>query len=181
MAITRKLVAQDDNDDNQWLKVDHDTRYIQNDMDDWQFLFGPFSELSNSAFTLKIAARFDDDTFNNIKVTGYLYDNANASIGNIASCEFKIYRVVLPDWSETLITTINGAQLPNNYFYINPTVASLTPIDFFGGDTIMIEATAIRLGVTYRDRIYVNHLGIYDNVTRLRGDVEFLDLTKVDE
>ena len=72
-----------------------------------------------------------------------------------------------------------GSQLSNNYFYINPTVASLTPIDFFGGDTIMIEATAIRLGVTYRDRIYVNHLGIYDNVTRLRGDVEFLDLTKV--
>lgn len=181
MAIIRKLIAQDDNDDNQWLKVDHDSRYIENDMDDWQYLFGPNSALSTSNFSLKIAAKFDDDTFNNIKVTGYLYDNTNASIGNVAGIEFKIYKVVLPDWSEILITNINGSQMSNNYFYINPTIVSLAPIDFFGGDTIMIEATAIRLGVTYRDRIYVNHLGIYDNVNRLRGDVEFLDLTKVDE
>jgi hypothetical protein len=45
----------------------------------------------------------------------------------------------------------------------------------------MIQATIVRLGITYRDRIYVNHLGIFDNVTRLRGDVEFLEVTKKDE
>lgn len=180
MPITRKLVAQDDNDDNQWLKVDHSSRYITNDMDDWQFLFGPNSVLSASNQIIKITARFDDSTFSNIKVIAYLYDQQNASVGNASSCEFKFYQITTPNWSENLIITLNGTQLANNYFYLNPTVASLSPINFFGGDTLMIEGTITRLGITYRDRVYINHLGIYDNVTRLRQDVEFLDITKKD-
>ncbi len=180
MAIPRKLVAQDDNDDNQWLKVDHDSRYIVNDASDWQFLFGPGSVLSTSNQVIKIAARFDDNTFNNIKFTAYLYDQTNASIANASTCSFKIYQVQLPNWTDMLLTTFSGSQLPNNYFYSTQTLSSFPTIDFLGGDTLMIEATIVRLGVTYRDRVYVNHLGIYDNVTRLRQDVEFLDITKKD-
>jgi hypothetical protein len=181
MPIVRKLIAQDENDVNQWLKVDHSTRYIVNDSPEWQFLFGPNSSLSNSALEIKIAARYDDNTFNNIKVVAYLYETQNAAVGNAASCQFKIFKVNLPDWTETLEDTLTGTQLSNNYFYINPTLSSLSNVNFDGGDTIMIEATITRLGITYRDRLYVNHLGIYDNVTRLRQDVEFLDATKLDE
>lgn len=177
MAV-RKLVAHHDDDENQWLKVDHPSRYIENDMSDWQYLFGPNSSMGNSEQVIKIAARFDDDTFSNIKVISYLYDQQNGTIANAASCSFKIYKIDLPDWSETLITTLSGSQLPNTYYYINPTTASLTGVDFFGGDTIMVEATIIRSGIVYRDRIYVNHLGIYDNVTRLRSDVQWLDISK---
>lgn len=180
MPITKKLVAQDDNDDNQWLKVDHSSRYITNDMDDWQFLFGPNSALSASNQIIKIAARFDDSTFSNLKVIAYLFDQQNASVGNAASCQFKFYQITTPDWTEVLLSTVNGAQLANNYFYLNPSLVSFSPINFFGGDTLMIEGTIVRLGVTYRDRVYINHLGIYDNVTRLRQDVEFLDITKKD-
>lgn len=180
MAIIRRLVAQDDNDDNQWLKVDHDTRYIVNDADDWQFLFGPASELSNSTQIIKITARFDDSTFNNLKVIAYLYDAQNASVGNAGSCSFKFYKVNTPDWTETLINTSSGTQLANNYFYLNPTLSTFPSMNFQGGDTLMIEATIVRLGVTYRDRVYINHLGIYDNVTRLRQDVDFLSITKKD-
>lgn len=180
MAV-RRLVAQDDNDDNQWLKVDHPSRYIVNDMDDWQFLFGPNSELTNSAQIIKIAARFDDTTFDKIKVTAYLYDTQNASIANAANCSFKIYKVNTPDWTETLITTLSGSQLPNSYYYINPTISSLTGVNLDGGDTLMFEATIVRSGTTYRDRVYVNHMGIYDSFIRLKHQVQFLDLTKQDE
>lgn len=180
MAIIRKLVAQDDNDDNQWLKVDHDSRYIENDMDDWQFLFGPNSVLSTSSQIIKIAARLNDQTFNNIQVTAYLYDQKTGSISNAASCVFNIYKVTVPTWNDTFITTINGVQQPNQYFYVNPTIASLG-IDLIGGDTLMIEGVIVRLGVTYRDRIYVNHLGIYNSVIKLKQDVEWLDITKLDE
>jgi len=180
MPITRKLVAQDDNDDNQWLKVDHQSRYITCDMDDWQFLFGPNSSLSSSNQIIKITARFDDSTFTNLKVTAYLYDQQNGSIGNASTCEFKFYQITTPDWTEVLVDTISGTQLANNYFYLNPTLATLAPIDFFGADSLMIEATIERLGVIYRDRVYINHLGIYDNVSRLRQDVEFLEITKKD-
>ena len=180
MAIPRRLVAQDDNDDNQWLKVDHDSRYIVNDVDDWQFLFGPGSALSNSTQIIKIAARFDDNTFNNVKFIAYLYDQSNASVSNAATCVFKIHQVQLPDWTDILVLTVSGTQLPNNYFYSTQVLSAFSSIDFLGGDTFMVEATIVRSGVTYRDRIYVNHLGIYDNVTRLRQDVDFLDITKKD-
>ncbi len=179
MAILRRLVAQN-NDENQWLKVDHDTRYIVNDVEEWQMLFGPNSTLSASSQIIKIAARFDDSTFNNIQFTAYLYDQSNASVYNAATCTFAIYQVQTPDWTDVLMTTVNGTQLSNNYFYSTQTLSTFPTIDFLGGDTLMIEATIVRLGVTYRDRIYVNHLGIYDNVTRLRQDVQFLDVTKKD-
>lgn len=175
----RRLVAQDDNSDNQWLKVDHDSRYIVNSSSDWQFLFGPNSELTNSSQIIKIWSKFNEETFLDIKITAYLYEQFNGTIANAASCQFKIYKIITPDWTESLITTLTGTQLTNNYYYINPTTASLG-LDFQGGDTIMVEATIVRAGVTYRDRVYVNHLGIYDNVFRLRQDVQFLDISKQD-
>lgn len=180
MAISRKIIAQDDNDDNQWLKVDHDSRYIVNDMDDWQFLFGPNSALTNSTQIIKIAAKFNENSFNNIQIAAYLFDQKNGTIANAADCTFKIYRITDPNWTETLITTVSSTQLANSYFYANPVLSDLAPIDFQGGESIMIEATAYRSGIVYRDRIYLNHLGIYDNVLRLRRDVEFLDITKKD-
>jgi hypothetical protein len=180
MPITRKLVAQDDNDDNQWLKIDHDSRYIVNDADDWQFLFGPNSSLSTSTQAIKIAAKFNEDTFNNIQIVSYLYDSKNMSVASSANCVFNIYKISAPDWTETFVTSLNGTLLSNNYFYANPLLSGLSAIDFRGGESIMIEVSVVRLGVTYRDRAYFNHLGIYDNVNRLRQDVEFLDITKKD-
>jgi hypothetical protein len=180
MPVTRRFVAQNQ-EECQILKMDSSSRFIVNTVEEWQFLFGPNSILSNSTPIIKIWARFDDDTFNNIKITGYLYDQQNASVTNAGSCTFSIYKVSLPDWTETILTTLSGTQLANYYYYVNPTLSTFTGVDFLGGDTLMIEATAVRLGVTYRDRIYVNHLGIYDNVTRLRQDVDFLDITKQDE
>jgi len=179
MAIIRTLVAQDENDDNQWLRVDHRTRFIQNSSTEWQFLFGPDSVLNNSSQITKIAARFDDNTFNNIQITAYLYDKETASIASGANCTFSVYKVVTPDWTEQFIGSYVGTVLPSTYFYTTQTLSTLG-LDFLGGDTLMIEATIMRLGLPYRDRIYVNHLGIYDNVTRLRQDVEFLDITKKD-
>lgn len=181
MAIVRRLVAQDDNDDNQWLKVDHSSRYIVNDMDDWQFLFGPDSTLNNGILTTKIAAKFDENSFGAINLAAYLYDAKNSQAVNSSNCEFKIYRVTTPDWTETLLTTVSGSILPTFYYQANVDVADLLPVETQGESCLMIQVTINRLSVVYRDRIYVNHLGIYDNVTRLRADVEFLEITKLDQ
>lgn len=181
MPVIKKIIAHHENEDNFWLKVDHSSRFIQNGGDEWQFLFNPNSTLSASNQIIKIAAKFDDDTFSNLKVIAYLYDQQNASVGNAATCEFKFYRISGTDWTESLIDTQYGAILSNNYFYLNPLTTSLSPIDFYGADSLMVEATIIRSGITYRDRVYLNHLGVYDNLTRLRQDVQFLDITKVDE
>lgn len=184
MPIVRKIVAQDDNDDNQWLKIDHDSRYIINDADDWQFLFGPNSVLSNSSQVLKLAAQLDTNTLDKIRLIGYLYNSRNGTIDNAAGVTFKIYRVTditTPKWDDQLITSVSGVFQSNSYYFKDLAISSLTGTNLDGDTTLMIEGTATRLGITYRDRIYVNHLGVYDSIVRLRNDVEFLDVTKQDE
>lgn len=181
MPITRKLVAPTDNQENQWLKVDSSKRFIVNNHNDWQFLFGPDSAPSTSTLVLKIAAEFDKVDFNSIRFTAYLYNPVTGSISSAASVTFNVYLVTTPDWTDQLVTSFSGDASYTNYYFKDVVATSLTPIDFFGGDTIMIEAVATRLSETYRDRIYINHLGIYDNVTRLRQDVDFIDITKQDE
>lgn len=180
MPIIRKLLAQD-TECNEFLKVDHPSRFIVNTSNYWQMLFNPNSSLGSSAQTIKIAALFDPITFNNLKIIAYLYDQQNNSVANAASCSFKISKVEDPDWTETTLTTLPGAQIANSYYYIQPLLSLFPTVDFIAGDTLLIEATIIRLGVVHRDRLYVNHLGVYDSIIRLKNDVNYLDITKLDE
>ena len=123
MAISRKLIAHDDNC-NQWLKVDHSSRYIQNESN-WQFLFDVDSLLDNSSQVVRIGVKFDEDSFNNLKITAYLYDQKNDSVANASSCSVKISKVILPDWTEEELVTVNAAALSNHYFYDNTLLSSI--------------------------------------------------------
>jgi hypothetical protein len=181
MPVTTKWLAQYDSEESQTLKQDSSQRFIVNNGPEWQIIFGPNSAFSSSSQILKIAAQFDTDDFSSIKFAAYLFNTATGSIDNAGSCTFKIYRVHPPDWSESLIVTIPGSQLSNHYFFSDVLSTSLSPAELDGDSTLMIEATMVRLGQTYRDRIYVNHLGVYDSIVRLRNDIEFLDITKKDE
>lgn len=184
MAITRTIVAQDENDVNQWLMIDHQTRYIVNSSSEWQFLFGPNSSLNTSTKVLKAWAQLDTNTLDDIRLVAYLYNPQTGSIDTTSSVQFNIYRVediTTPRWNDLFITTVNGIEQSNNYFFQEINVSSLTGATMDGNTTLMIEIVAARLGVTYRDRIYVNHLGVYTSVVQLRNEVEFLDLTKLDE
>lgn len=178
MPITRKLISQPDV---QALRVDSVSRYIQNDSKNWQMLFGINSELTNSVQVLKLGAEFDKDNLNSIYLTAYLYNPNTGGVDNASTCVFKVYKVVNPSWSDNLVYTASGSILPNQYFYLNIPIASLTGVDLDGADTLLIEATVVRSGVTLRERLYVNHLGVYDSIIRLRQDVDFLDITKLDE
>lgn len=182
MAV-RIFVAQNQ-DENQILKFDHPSRYIVNEGSEWQFLFNANSTIDNSAQTLKTWAQLDTNTLDKIRLVGYLYNNANGTIDNAASCQFKIYNVkdiTTPKWDDQLLTTVNGVLQSNNYYFTDVLISSLIGTNLDGDTTLMIETTMVRSGTTFRDRVYVNHLGVYDSIVRLRADVEFLDLTKLDE
>lgn len=183
MAV-RRLLAQDDTQEAQWLKVDSISRYIENHSEEWQFLFGPGSEPTNSVQVIKLAAEFDTNNLDAIRVIGYLYNTVNGTIDNAASCIFNIYRVediTSPKWNDLLIYNTTGTLQSNSYFYTDINVNLLTGTSLDGDTTLMIEGVINRLGRNYRDRIYVNHLGVYGSILQLRQDVEFLDLTKLDE
>lgn len=174
------LISQVD-DDVQALRVDHIDRYIENDSTDWQFLFGPNSDLVPSFFLLKEAGQFDTNSFNDIKLISYLYNNNNGSIASGAACTFNVYRVSVTGWNEILLGSFNGTEQDNHYFFTTIPLTSLTPADLDGDNTIMVECVFTRLSDIYRERMYLNHLGSYDSIVRLRKEVQWLDITKQDE
>lgn len=181
---TRKLIADISSEDSQILKMDSINRYIVNSNNDWQFIFNANSEFTNSVQILKIAAEFDTDNLSKIRMTAYLYNTTNGTIDNASSCSFKIFRVeklVDPRWNDNLVTNISGTQDSNSYYFADIDTSSITGANLDGDTTLMIEATIIRLGRSYKDRVYINHLGVYDSIVRLRQDVEWLDLSKLDE
>ena len=180
MAVTRKLVAQD-GADTQILGVDNFKRYIVNHSNDWQMIFGPSSSLTNSIQILKLASEFDTDDFNSVRFVGYLYNPVGGTVDNAASCTFNIYKVVPAGWQETLLATVPGTVQFNHYYFADVDLADLIPAELDGDSTLMIEGVVIRSGETFRDRIYVNHIGVYDSIDRLRKDVDWLDISKVDE
>lgn len=182
MAV-RKLLAQDDSQEAQWLKIDSNSKYINNHSSEWQFLFGPNSEPTNSAQVLKLAAQLDTVTLDTIRFIGYLYNPKTGGIDNASGVTFNIYRVEdinTPQWNDLFITTIPGVLQSNSYYFTDASISSLTGAILDGDTTLMIEGVATRSGTTYRDRIYVNHLGVYQSIVSLRQAVDFLDITKKD-
>lgn len=180
MPITRKFVAQDQ-EECQILKMDNLDPFIVNDASEWQFLFGPNSALSTSDLELKIAAQFNIDNFDGIKVIAYLYEAKTGNVASLGTCTFTVYEIISPNWQDSVIDTFSATLLPNSYMYKEITEADLAGLFLDGSTTLMIEATGIRLGSVFRNRIYLNHLGIYDSFFRLKQDVEWLDISKLDE
>lgn len=184
MPISVRLLATDNTEDNQILKVDSAQRFVVNDNDDWQFLFGPSSAPSNSTQIIKIAAQLDTDTLESIRLIGYLYNPVTGAIDSAGGVTFDIYSVsknISPAWGDNYIMTVSGNLESNSYYFASVLINTLTGTSLDGDTTLMIEAVATRLGRTYRDRIYVNHLGVYSSILDLRNDVQFLNATKLDE
>lgn len=181
---TRKLVAQTNPKNNQILKMDSIQRFIVNDAPKWQFLFNAGSDLTNSVQIPKIAAEFDNSDRDSIRVIGYLYNTTSGTVDNASTCEFKIFRVATtlsPKWDDVPLYTVFGVQESNSYFFSDIDLSDLPGADLDGDTTLMVEVLITRLGRTYRDRLYINHLGVYDSIIRLRQDVEWLDISKLDE
>lgn len=181
MPVIRKLLAPNKARKWQVLKRDVNKRYLVNQSKKVQMLFGPFSAFTQGTRVVKLAGEFDTQDFSSIRLAAYLYNTDFGSIDNAGSCTFKIYRVTTPNWTEELLVTVPGIFTSNAYFFADVNLSSLVPAELDGDSTLMVEVVLTRLSKTFRDRLYVNHLGVYDSIARLRSDVQFLDLTKLDE
>ena len=122
-----------------------------------------------------LAAKFNVNDFDGIFVYCSLYLNGKSR--NVSNVKFKISSVdITGTWVETLIAeevSLDGK--------LTLSTADLLPAALDGDITLAIEASFNIRNKKYSKKIYVNHLGIYENVFRLRQDVEFLDITKEDE
>jgi hypothetical protein len=132
-------------------------------------------------FKTKVWAKFDGQNFDGIHMVAALY-GTNEALLTSSSCVFRVYYVDADqNWGQTLVYTGNGT-LQNGLWVLPATQANLGPTTELDGErTLMIEATITRLGKEYKSSVYVNHLGIFDSMFRLKGEIEFLSLTKQDE
>lgn len=181
MAVTKTLLAP--NKCRRWGVTLVDARppfYIPQNRK-WQILLGPESTFSISEQVLKVGAEFDQDDFSSLRMAAYLFQPTTGLVSSAAACQFNIYKVTGPQWIDQLITSVAGTLTFNNYFFADVPDSAISAIDMSGGDTAMIEAVVTRLDEIYRERIYVNHLGIFDSHLRLKNKVTFLELTKLDE
>lgn len=150
----------------------------------WQPLFGPDSLLSSSQQVVKCWAQLDTATLDRIRLVGYLYRPNTGATDSAATCDFRIYRVRdinIPQWDDLYLSTVSGTVQSNGYFFADVLLSTITGAQLDGDTTLMIECTLTRSGSTFRDRVYLNHLGVYDSVIRLQKAVDFLDITKQDE
>ena len=139
-----------------------------------------FEKLSNKDFKIKAWMRFNSDTFDGVQMVGSLFRGKNAKTS--ASCTFRIYSVDVDNtWAETLLVTATGSDVGGNKFSASTPESSLAPTALTGELTYKMEVEITRLGKTYTDAFYFNHIGIYDTTVRLRKRIDFLAITKLDE
>jgi len=131
----------------------------------------------SSAYDLSLWAKFDSDDFDGIQIHTAL--SSNGSVKSIASAVFDIYSVAANGWTETFLHQATGSLGPSKSFVASVSQSSLAPI-LDGEITLAIYATVTRSGKVYKNKIYVNHLGSYDSIVRLRNKVKFLDIIKKD-
>jgi hypothetical protein len=134
---------------------------------------------SNLASLVNLNAKFDSQNFNGIFTLASLEKSGNfLTLGNTS---FKLYLIdTTENWNETLIAE-KPATITNNLAKCHFSQTDLGIIDADGEFTFAVEVEIIRLGKIYKKRSYFNHLGVYESVFKLKQEVEFLDITKVDE
>lgn len=125
-------------------------------------------------------AKLDSDTGDHLHTRFYLTDNKVILSGG--SCAFKIYAVSLDNtYAETEIFSGSATIQSDGSFVLDIPYSSFTPTTELDGErTILISSSITRRSKTYRSKEYFNHIGIYDNVLRLRNKVKFLEITKKD-
>lgn len=133
-----------------------------------------------SVYQLKSWAKFNASNFDGLQFfAGILKDKT--SFVSASSCSFKLFSISVDDnWTETLIATIPGTQLPDKRWKGVINQSSLNPVDTTGEISFKLQVEMTRLGETYSEIYFFNHLGIYGSFIRLSQEVDFLGITKKD-
>jgi hypothetical protein len=134
---------------------------------------------SLSDYSLKLGVKFNSETFDGIYLTSMLTRDVQPL--NASNCTFDIYTISNDGlWTETLVTSVNGVA-QGNRFIASASNATLGGIELDGGLSLAVKCTVQRQADTFTEKIYANHLGIFESLFLLKQEVEFLDLTKLDE
>jgi hypothetical protein len=139
-----------------------------------------FVKSTNKDYKIRSWAKFNSDSLDGMQFIAALTHETN--IKQCASCTFRVYAISIDDnWTETLLTTLSGTQLPDGRFKASISEAGLNPVELTGEVSFRIEVDLVRQTKTFKDYFYLNHIGIFGEVFVLKKNVTFLELTKLDE
>lgn len=124
-------------------------------------------------------AKFNSDTMDGAHISARLMKGS--TIKSSVVSQFKIFKVSEVDWSETLVTTLAPTEISFGVFGSTLSQASLGSNELSGREVYAIEVRAHRRRQNFFTKIWVNHLGCFDSLIMLRQQVEFLNISKVDE
>lgn len=121
----------------------------------------------------------------------YSIDGVRLAIGvlknkiNRAKADFCDYKIFLisnnnTPWNETLVKSGTLSQNPDKLFLTTLDSTEAT-VDFIGDQTFRVWARIVIDNKPYYIQKYFNHLGVSDSILKLKQEVEFLDISKLDE
>lgn len=133
----------------------------------------------NNQIEVTLWAQFNTSSFDGINLVGFLTKNAEPI--SSSGCIFDIYSVSNDGlWAEFFVASVVGT-LSGQKFVASIPQSALNPVELDGDVTLAIKMTLRRASTVFSKKIYVNHLGVYDSIVRLRDEVEFQFITKKDE
>lgn len=137
--------------------------------------------VSPKEYQLNLWAKFAQDSFDGIHIKSFI--EKDSEVFQSTNYTFDIYTVDKDsNWAETLVATKSGVPLGDGSFKCHVTSSEFpSTVDLDGEITLAIRSTCFRMGRKYTKKIFINHMGVYDSIVRLRQDIEFLDITKLDE
>lgn len=123
-------------------------------------------------------AKFNSSAMEGIQFFAELRRGDNVLQSNLD--HFVLSSVNTANWSETFVANI----IPNSVNGVHTGVidqATLLTNELSGKQVYAISVELSRKRLKFRKKIYVNHLGCFDSIVRLRHSVEHLEIEKVDE
>lgn len=129
-------------------------------------------------YKLTLHAKFNSSAMEGLVIEAKLlstYRQASVAVSSIL-----VYRVSNLDFSRTLINTFTPTASGMSWV-LTLTQSQLGANELSGAETYYIEALATRRLRKYRSSLYVNHLGCFDSINRLRQCLEYNQITKLDE
>lgn len=128
--------------------------------------------------SLKIFAKFNSGLLNGINILGFLSGKGGEFDSIIDS--FNVYRIDDSSWAETFVASVAATKSGmKNVGYCSQGALGLNELS--GAETYAIEAVARRRNKFFKAKVYINHLGCFDSIFRMKQEISFLNLSKADK
>lgn len=137
-----------------------------------------WGQSAENNISVNLHARFNSADMEGIEIQASLFKN-KVITSNLVSA--KLYVIADSGFAKTFITDVTMSEVSTGIFQGTVDQATLALNELSGRETYFVECRFTRIRKKYLKGIYFNHLGVYDSVNRLRHEVEFLQIAKVDE